>query len=166
MKTTAKLAAVILLFCATVSSGVISEGDKFSVTAIHAHLYYQSTGKINPTDLLDGKAHALWNSIIGEGEALMPSRALWVLVDLAGPTFAADFGGRLVVCVTEGEKILLNQTLLLDDWFSEGQKLVLPFLIYGTGCGELEITATLEGLPDAMVETVTLRKKVPFKCGE
>jgi hypothetical protein len=38
-------------------------------------------------DLLDGEVHALWNTIIGEGEARKPSCAIWVLVDLTGPVF-------------------------------------------------------------------------------
>lgn len=166
MKTRAKLIGGMLFLSVAIASGNLPEDGKFSVTAIHAHLYFHSTGEISPMDLLDGKRHALWNTIIGEGVARMPSRALWVIVDVAGPTFAVNFGGKLAVNVTDGLKTLLDQTLLLNDWYTKGDKLVLPFLVYGTGCGKLEITATLEGLPDTMVETATLKKIVPFKCGE
>jgi hypothetical protein len=166
MNATAKLAGLIVFLGAAVASGNNVEEVKFSVAAIHAHLYHQSTGEINMTDLLDGKAHSLWNTIIGEGEARKPSRAIWVLVDLTGPTFAADCGGKLTMKVTEGVKTLLGQTLMLDDWFNEGQELVLPFLVYGTGCGKLEITATLQGLPPSKVKIATLKKSVSFECGE
>jgi hypothetical protein len=155
----------MVLFCAAVPNGIISEGGKYSVTAIHAHLYYQSTGEINPTDLLDGKGHSLWNTIIGEGEARKPSAAILVLVDLSGPTFWRR-DGTVRLAATDGQKTLLDQTLLLGIWGNEGGKVVLPFLVCGTGCRKLEITATLEGFPDALVETATLKKIVPFKCGE
>ena len=165
VKATAKLAGLIVLIGATVASGAWTEDEKYSVAAIHAHLYYQSTGEINPEDLLDGKAHALWNTIIGGGEARKPSCAILVLVDLTGPTFV-NIGGKLAMKATEGEKTLLDQTLSLGIWFNEGQKLVLPFLVYGTGCGKLEITATLQGLPASKVKTAALKKLVPFECGE
>jgi hypothetical protein len=43
---------------------------------------------------------------------------------------------------------------------------VLPFLVYRTGCGSLEITATLKGVPPAKLKMATLKKSVPFECGE
>jgi hypothetical protein len=165
LKATARLAGLMLLLVASVANSSQAEYEEYSVAAIHAHLYYQSTGEINPTDLLDGKVHVLWNTVIGEGEAHKPSRAILVLVDLTGPTFAG-FRGMLAVKATEGEKTLLDQTIPLDTWFNAGQKLVLPFLVYGTGCGKLEISATLQGLPAANVKTATLKKSVPFECGE
>jgi hypothetical protein len=165
MRTTARVVGLIALLGLAVANDFRAEGGKYSVAAIHAHLYYQSTGEVNPRDLLDGQGHALWNTIIGEGEARKPSAAILVLVDLTGPTFL-KCDGRLRLTATDREKTLLDQTLLLDIWFNEGGKVVLPFLVCGTGCSELEITAALEDLPATMVKTGTLKKVVPFKCGE
>ena len=165
MKTTAMLAGLMLLFGAIVANDVPPGSAKYSVAAIHAHFYFHSTGEISPTDLLDGKPHALWNTIIGAGEAGKPSGAILVLVDLTGPTFA-NIDGKLTLKAAEGEKILLGQTVSLKIWFREGQKVVIPFLVYDTGCNKLEITATLEDLPAKMVDTGTLKKVVPFECGE
>ncbi len=161
----AKLAMLIMFLSAVVMSDAWNQEDKYSIAAIHVYLYYQSTGEIDTTDLLDGKRYNLWNTIIGAGVARKPSCAVWVLVDLSGPTFA-KIGGELVVTATAGETTLLEKTLLLGDWFNEGKRLVLPFLIHGTGCEKLEISATLQGFPGAEVKVGTLKKSVPFGCGE
>jgi hypothetical protein len=141
------------------------EGGKYSVDAIHAHLYYHATGKINPTDLLDGRSHALWNTIIGEGEAREPSAAIMVLVDITGPGFLRC-EGKLRLTATDSQKTLLDQTLELGLWFNERGKVTLPFFACGTGCEEVTIIATLEGLPASKVDTETLTKIIPFECGE
>jgi hypothetical protein len=165
MKITVGLAGLIVILGTIVGNDARPAFGKFSIVAIHAHLYYQSTGEINPTDLLDGEDHSLWNTIIGEGEARKPSAAILVLVDLVAPSFLKS-NGRLRLTATDGEKTLLDQALLIDIWIHEGGKVVLPFLVYDTGCRELEITATLEEMPATMIETGTLTKIIPFECGE
>lgn len=155
----------MLLLGITAPGNPNQEGGKYSVAAIHSHLYYHATGKIGPADLLDGKSHALWNTIIGEGEAREPSAAIMVLVDLVGPGFT-KCEGRLRLTATDSKKTLLAQTLELSLWFNEGSKVILPFLVCGTGCEEVEITATLENLSASKVDIGTLTKTIPFKCGE
>ena len=156
---------IMLLLGMIALSAPNQEGGKYSVAAIHAHLYYHATGKTNPTDLLDGRSHALWNTIIGEGEAREPSAAIMVLVDLTGRWFA-EREGRLRLTVTDRKKTLLDQTLELDLWFTERGKVTLPFFVCGTGCEHIEITATLEDLPASQVDTRTVTKTIPFECGE
>jgi hypothetical protein len=101
----------------------------------------------------------------GEGGAGGPSSVTLVLVELSGPTFA-QAPGKLEVKATISKFTLLNQTLTLSTYFNEGKKLLLPFLVYETGCGSLEITATLKGVPPAKLKMATLKKSVPFECGE
>ena len=160
------LFAILLLFVVTSVGNNAPYSTKFSIFAIRAHLYYQSTGAINPTNLLDGRAHALWNTPIGGGEARLPSQAVWMLVDIIGPSFSENLGLKLFVNVTNDGRTLLDQTLTLDDWFCECNRLVVPFLIYGTGCGNLEITARLEGLPAEKADIAALKKTIQFACGE
>jgi hypothetical protein len=165
LKISARNVLILSLFIGVFSFGSASEDEKYSVSDLHAHLYYQDSGEIDSTDLLDGKDHALWNTVIGEGEARKPSSAILVLVDLKGPLFEEQ-GGSLSVKAAEDKKILLNQTLRLALWSDRGRKMVVPFLVYNTGCHHLEITATLVGLPDASVQNGAMRKAIPFKCGE
>jgi hypothetical protein len=132
---------------------------------MHAHLFYQSSGEISKYDLLDGKRHELWNTIIGEGEAGEPSGALWLSVEIAEPSDEIS-GGRLVLEVKEGEKCLLNQTLLLDKWVNDGDRLFLPFIVYGTGCETIVIIARLEGIPAENLGNGSFIRTIEFKCGE
>jgi hypothetical protein len=141
------------------------QDDRYAITGIQAQLFFHGTGEIGTVDLLDGEEHALWNTKIGEGDAGRPSSATLVLVALSGPTFA-NAPGQLVVKATANKKTLLNQTLTLSTYFNEGNRLVLAFLVYDTGCGSLAITATLRSLPAAKLKTATLQKLVPFRCGE
>ena len=139
---------------------------KYSIVAIHAHLYYQSSGEISKYDLLDGKHHELWNTIIGEGEAKEPSGALWLLVEITGPGDYGKKGGCLTLEVTGDEKKLLSQTLRIDDWVYNGEKFSLPFIVYGTGCETIEIQARLEGIPKEKLGNSSLSKTIEFRCGE
>lgn len=156
-----------LLLFLLVSVGAISRADdeKYSVATIHAYLYYQSTGAISQTDLLDGKVHELRNIPIGKGEAATPSRAIFVLVDLVVPN-PVNIEGKLTLKAKEGGIILFDQTMPLDTWFTAGGRLVLPFIVYRTGSQHLEITATLHDLPVGRVSRATLKRTIPFEIGE
>jgi hypothetical protein len=160
----AKLAMLMVFFISVSVSDARNREDMYSVAAIHVHLYYQSTGEIDTRDLLDGKEHNLWNTIAGVGVARKPSCSVLVLVDLVGPTFA-KIDGELAMKATAGETTLLERTLQLGDWYAD-ERLVLPFLIYGTGCEKLEISATLQDFPGAKIKVGTLKKSVPFECGD
>lgn len=156
----------LMLLLSMIAPGDPNEAEvKYSLTAIHAHLYYHSTGKIDSTDLLDGKEYNLWNTIAGVGVAKEPSSTIMVLVDLVGPKFNRC-EGRLRLTATDNQKILLDQTLELSLWFNQDGKVILPFFVPGTGCEHVEITATLEDLPASKVDTRTLTKTIPFECGE
>lgn len=164
-KTLSRLVLVTVLLVSTAASGRQNEGEGYTVAAIHVHLFYHATGEIDPTDLLDGRPHHLWNTVIGEGEAREPSTAVAVFIELAGPTFV-DCPGRLAVKAQDGKKTLIDQIFPLEEWFNEGKRLVIPLFLYGTGCRPLDITARLQGLPAAKVRQGTLKRTVPFACGE
>lgn len=159
------MAWLLIFMISVLVSDAWNQEDSYSVAAIHVHLYYQSTGEIDSRDLLDGKLYNLWNIIAGMGVARMPSCAVLAVVDLEGPSFE-KIDGELTMKATVGDRTLLERTLQLRDWYSAGRRLSLPFLIYGTGCEELEICATLQGLPSAMVKVGMLKRSVPFACGD
>jgi hypothetical protein len=133
----------------------------YAIAAIRAHMYFQDSGAVGTTDITDGKV-ALWNTIIGEGDASAPSSATLVYVELSGPTFA-NVGGTIEVVVTEGKKKRLKQKLDVGTYFNQGTKVVLPFFVYDTGCDELKVNATFT-TPDK--KKVKKSATVPFSCGE
>lgn len=133
----------------------------FQVKGIHAFLYFHRTGTFGDRDLTDGKT-ALWNTIIGEGDAGMPATAMLVKVELGGPTFANQ-DGKVVVVAKVGKRTLAKQTFQLADYFEEGgPTITLPMLVTGVGCDEVALTATLSGKGKKGAATAT----VPFACGE
>ena len=154
------LAFVVMV---SVSGAAWAQGPKYEVSRIEARLYFEGSGEIGTVNLLDGKAHGLWNTIIGE--AGRPSSVTWVLVELTGPTFVSA-PRRLMVTAKTKKKALLSQTVTLASYFNEGGRLMLPFLVHGTGCGTLVISATLVDLPTARSASTTARGSVPFECGE
>ena len=167
MSVLTKMTLGLFFLVSALISSASARGDnaKYSVTGIHARLFFHGTGKIGTADLLDGNEHHLWNTIIGEGGAGAPSSATWVLVELTGPTFL-QAPGKLEVKATANKKVLLNQTLSFSRYSFDGKNLVLPFLVYDTGCGSLEIAATLKEVPASKLKGATLKRSVPFDCGE
>lgn len=133
----------------------------FQVKGIHAFLYFHRTGGFGDRDLTDGKT-ALWNTIIGEGDAGMPATSMLVKVEVGGPNFASA-PGKVTVVAKVGKKTLAKQTFVLGDYFDEhGPVITLPMLVTGVGCDEVTLTATLTGKGVRGAATAT----VPFACGE
>jgi hypothetical protein len=110
----------------------------------------------------DHRKVALWNTIIGEGDAEHPATAMLVKVVLTGPSFANQ-DGKLVVVAKEGKRTLVKQTFPIEDYFEEQTpSITLPLLVTGVGCEEITVTATLSGKG----KRGTARAVVPFACGE
>jgi hypothetical protein len=133
----------------------------YGIAGIRAYLYYHGPGTIGTKDITDSQV-ALWNTIIGEGDAEHPSNGTMIYVDLVGPSFAST-SGSLEVVVKEGKKTLTKQKLDVGLFFSDGQKLSLPVLVIGTGCDEVSVTATYT---TAEKKKVKRTATIAFACGE
>jgi len=133
----------------------------FQVKGVHAYLYFHKTGAFGDVDLTAGDV-PLWNTMIGEGAAGLPSVTMLVKVELTGPTFANQ-EGKVVVTAKAGKKTLAKQTFAIGDYFEEGgTSITLPLLVAGVACDEVTVTATLSGKGKKGSATA----KVPFACGE
>lgn len=152
--------AVAVAFAASAASAQPAP-TTFQIKGIHAYLYFHKNGTFGDADLTSGKV-ALWNTMIGEGDAPAPSTTMLVKVELAGPTFANQ-EGKVVVTAKAGKKTLAKQTFVLGDYFEEGgTTITLPLLVAGVACDEVTLTATLSGKGKKGNATAT----VPFSCGE
>jgi hypothetical protein len=157
----------LVLLVALAASTTPSRGvGPYSIVDIRAHLYHQETGIFDPTDVTSAGSSTLWNTIIGEGSAKTPSAATLVLVKLNGSWLASAHPPRLrvIVQIDSGGPVLLRQTNSLDDLFSEGATVWVPFIVLGTGCGTTRIVATLVDTRGVAQDSVT--KRIPFLCGE
>ncbi len=158
---TALVLALVAPAAAQPAAKPVPPPPSFQIKGIHAFLYFHRTGGFGDRDLTDGQT-ALWNTIIGEGDAGMPSTTMLVKVELGGPTFANQ-DGKVVVVAKAGKRTLAKQTFAIGDYFEEGgQAITLPMLVTGVGCDEVTVTATLSGKGKKGAATA----KVPFACGE
>src|SRR5713226_2568868 len=114
---------------------------------IEAHLIFAG-GELSD-DIIGAHHWTLWNTIIGEGDATdrktgvhHPSKATLVRVVVAGPTNRI-LGGVKVELLVEGlgpsETVMEGAVAHFD---STGMQFV-PFLLDGTGCSRIRLTARL-----------------------
>jgi hypothetical protein len=140
--------------------------SSYRVSAIKAYLFYHENGEFSKLDIINGKDVPLWNTIIGEGSAAMPSSITLILVEVTGTSFHAETPGKLSVTVTKGKKTSSKQIVALNELFSEnGKSVQFPVLIYNTGCETFKITASIQGLP-GVLKPNTVVKEIDFACGE
>jgi len=126
-----------------------------------AHLFYEPLGKVDPRDLVERKI-VRWNTIIGEGEAEAPSNTTLVVVKLAGGPFLTGMKGTLSFKAKNDGKVLRSETVSLSSFFGEDESLAIPFVVTGTGCGRIELTAELKTPKGHQAKTETL----VYPCGE
>ena len=95
-------------------------------------------------DVLNDKTITLWNTIIGEGDALKPSNK--TEIKLTG-----TFDGIKVI-VYNGKQKVINQNLsnVTGSW---------EFVIHDTGCKKVKVVVT-------KLDKVVYQGTIPFTCGE
>ena len=130
----------------------------FAISAIRASIYLHEKGTVEKEDITNGEV-ALWNTVL-------ESTTTVVFVDLSGPAFLSGTPGRLELVVRADGKILLRESVRVDAYFSEGTKITVPFLVRGTGCERLQMSAKLSGIPRARLGHAALTNSAPFRCGE
>jgi len=110
---------------------------------VSAYLIYDD-GSVSDFDVLNDKSKALWNTIIGAGDAEKPSQKVKLI-------FRGAYDS-INIKVKNGKKLVLNKKNL-----SFTGK--LGFIIENTGCDEVFITVTKN-------KTTILQDDIPFHCGE
>ena len=148
----------------------------YRVASMRVFLFHETTGSIDTSDLVVPRDRGeLFNTNIGGGLAHgSPSGAVLVFVQLTGP-FHVDETGHLsppfaldttrslrLEAQIDGRKIL-ERAVRLRSLFSEEHQVWVPFLLYGTGCGELKLTATIMR---ACEPEAALDHSIFFRCGE
>ncbi len=146
-------------------SGRESTTAPHAVTDMRAYLYFQETGTIDSLNVIDGapsRVH-LWNTIIGEGSAGLPSAATMVLVNVTGQ-FLSRTPGSLRLIAKVGDRVLLRRDVPFETFFTERRSAWVPFIVYNTGCGALTLTASSLAANGSVESTLT--KTIAFDCGE
>ena len=110
---------------------------------VSAYLIFKDS-TLSTFDVLNDKTIALWNTIIGAGDALKPSEK--TRVRLTGKL------DGLRVTIYNGKRKVINQKL--PDFSGDYE-----FVINDTGCEEVKVVVT-------KLDKVVYQDKIPFRCGE
>ena len=123
------------------------------VESIAVHLFYNESGSFSE-NILEAEEFVLWNVIVGGGSAVEPSDRFLVKVRLKGPkdTYATA-PVELTVRAVESEEVLYAETYA-DFQFAETGTAYRASMIAGHNCQPL------------VIEAGTVRRIVPFRCGE
>lgn len=110
---------------------------------VSAYLKYDD-GTLSAFDVLNDKSIALWNTIIGEGDAMKPSKntVLKLIGNLDG----------ISIKVNNGNKLVIDTIIIHSDKYME-------YVIKETGCAEIYVKITKNRIP-------IYNDTIPFHCGE
>jgi len=114
--------------------------DTFKVSA---HLIYED-GSTSDFDVLNNKTIALWNTIIGAGDALKPSNS--TKINLTGNL------DSLSIKIKNGKKIAVDTIIMHSNKDFE-------YIIKNTGCSLVYVNVTRN-------KKVIYNDTIPFHCGE
>jgi hypothetical protein len=159
-----KLATALLLALSIIAaaSPVNAANDTPpKITAIHAQLYYEGTGKFSD-DVLAQKDLSLWNTIIGEGSADGASNYTFVTVEVQGQDMPIGAVKIRVEARNQKRKIVAVHTSTVS-LYDDKTHFNAPLFLYDTGCDEIEVSAYLLGKG---IKKRVVKAKIPFACGE
>jgi hypothetical protein len=142
------------------------------ISSIEARLFYNQksdqdnspvdkvSGTFSKQDISTGKV-ALWNTIIGAGDAEGPSNQTIVIVGVKSKKYS-NKPQTLRFTASLGKKIICQESQNFDV-IGGNVNYKLLFLLNGTGCGKVIIKTDLI-IKGKIVST--LSKSIDFECGE
>lgn len=132
-----------------------------AISAIRAQLYYEETGAFS-ADILARPDFALWNTIIGGGDAEHASNSTLVTVEVSGKNI--DVGAvNVEIKALDAKGRVLAKSLGSVALYDAKTKFYAPLFLQDTGCKAITISARLTGKG---MKAKSVTKKIPFACGE
>ncbi|MBS1735140.1 MAG: hypothetical protein JSS98_00870 [Bacteroidetes bacterium] len=122
---------------------VVKLSPQQAILKVSAHLIYDD-GTVSSFDVINDKTIALWNTIIGSGDALKPSNN--TRINLTGNLDSMN------VRIKNGNKLILDTNILHSVNTFE-------FTIKNTGCKEVYVSIVKN-------KNVLYNDTIPFHCGE
>ena len=132
----------------------------YRITAIRAQLFYSDRGTFSG-DVLADTGKALWNTVIGEGDAGGPSSSTLVVVEVTGAPGSYEPERSVELTATAEGKVLLRAAQPAAILNRRG-KMYAGFWLPETGCRRIRLTARMRGQTRAS----EMRREIPFECGE
>lgn len=144
--------AILLTFsCATFAAAQEKAAPDYKITNIKIVPFDSQTGEFQiPIKPVDDRA--FFNDL---------AISLFVTVEISGQAGTFEDGRILSVTVTEGKKSKVKKTEQIG-LIGDGGKFYFPIWLESAMCDEITITAKISGQKTAS----TMKRKVPFMCGE
>ena len=140
----------------TVSLVVLAATNSLRIRDVEARLYYHDTGTLSEPVT---PQTALWNTIIGEGDAQEPSTSTLVDVIVEGEAGTFEVGSRVQLIVKNSSTDEVIAELGKDvGVLSDAGLSHIAFWLPNTGCEPLRIIAS--------TGATSMEIHVPFECGE
>ena len=166
MKAFLLLVAIFFIFNKNYSQTNLN--SPYKIESIKAFLFYNQdkstnyknvAGTFSP-NIIDNDSLALWNVIIGEGDALGCSDQTLVVVEISGNP--KEFVQRQLSfnAIAEG-KVLLDKKIKFAIIDHTGRYYAI-YILYETGCHKIKLTAKIIGVK---VES-QMEKFINYQCGD
>ena len=153
-------AALLLGSLSTAFARARPEAAPYRITALRAMLFNSDRGTLS-RDVLREPRPALWNVVIGEGDAEGPSSSALVVVEVAGEPGSYEDARQVELVARTREGELLRRATALGVLNAQGRTFV-GFWLYDVGCEPVRLQARLRGQSQPSTRT----DEIPFECGE
>ena len=160
LATACALFALLALVSADAPSAQVGSPPPYRVSDVRAHLFYSDRGDLSP-NIIGRTDLALWNTIIGEGDAGGASSATLIVVEVAGAPGSFSASRKVELAVRASGKETFRRAEALSVLNEKGRGYV-AFWLPGTGCEPLRLSTALIGQPNPSRRTA----EIPFRCGE
>jgi hypothetical protein len=136
------------------------------ISDVKAFLIYEENGQMSK-NIFEGE-FVLWNAIIGEGDAEGHSSSTMVQVVVSTDGKSNKTNPVLQFSAVSIDKKRVNYNKTIEYFFpTEGaSKVFVPFLLHDTGCQKISMTMKLVEKSKPTIVYQTLKKDIPFNCGE
>lgn len=135
------------------------------ISEVRAFLLYEENGNLS-RNILDG-TFTFWNTVIGEGDSEGHSSSTLVHVIVSTDGKPKNYPVLQFSAVSEdGKQVKYNKTIEYIFPTEGSSKVFVPFLLHDTGCQKITMTIKLveKNKPATVYQTV--KKVIPFVCGE
>lgn len=153
-------AAVLALASISTARALSRPEAAYRIAGLRAMLFNANDGSFS-RDVLADPRPALWNVVIGEGDAEGPSSSALVVVEVAGEPGSYEDARQVELTARTEEGVLLRRASSLSVLNARGRTFV-GFWLDDVGCQPVRLQARLLGQPQPSTRT----DEIDFQCGE
>ena len=153
-------AVLALASISTARARSAPDAAAYRIADMRAMLFNANDGTFS-RDVLAPPRPALWNVVIGEGDAEGPSSSALVVVEVAGEPGSYEDARQVELTARTEEGVLLRRASSLSVLNARGRTFV-GFWLDDVGCQPVRLQARLLGQPQPSTRT----DEIDFQCGE